>query len=262
MRTNSSRPSIVGLIAALALAACQGTPATPPTQTPVNPKDTFATPGAPTPFLPTMTPVPSPTLRPTATAVPSTAVPATVAPPTLAPTKGATPTPTPVIVNGQPKMWWVDQMVKQADGSFMAPEVVRQTIRDFVAEHNANRTLVPGQNPAKTAKDYYERNPATAERFYFGDLRRIVATTPSPQVQLIASGTATAVDVRAFGSDGMTAHVLVDFTTVKSSVFSTQDWSLIDASYVSPNAAQLWKVHFDVADGRWKYEELILTQPR
>ena len=259
MRRNSNRPSVAILIAALALAACQSTPAAPPTQTPVNPKDTFVTPGAPTPFLPTMTPAPSPTARPTATAVPPTA---TIAVPTIAPTKSATPTPTPVIVNGQPKMWWVDQMVKQADGSYMAPEAVRQTIRDFVAEHNANRTLVPGQNPAKTAKDYYERNPATAEKFYFGDLRRVVATTPSPQVQLIASGTATAVDVRAFGSDGMTAHVLVDFTAVKSSVFSTQDWSLIDASYVSPNAAQLWKVHFDVADGRWKYEELILTQPR
>ena len=187
MRRNSNRPSVVGLIAALALAACQSTPAAPPTQTPVNPKDTFATPGAPTPFLPTMTPAPSPTVRPTATAVPPTV---TVPVPTLAPTRVGTPTPTPAIVNGQPKMWWVDQMVKQADGSFMAPEVVRQTIRDFVAEHNANRTLVPGQNPAKTAKDYYERNPATAEKFYFGDLRRVVATTPSPQVQLIASGTA------------------------------------------------------------------------
>jgi hypothetical protein len=262
MRRNSNRPSVAILIAALALAACQSTPAAPPTQTPINPKDTFATPGAPTPFLPTMTPAPSPTMRPTATAVPPIAVPATVAVPTLAPTKGGTATPTPVIVNGQPKMWWVDQMVKQADGGFMAPEAVRQTIRVMVSDSYRDRIAIDGRDPLTVAKALVAGNAVRAERFYIGDLRQLVINTPSPQIQIVVAGKISVVDIRAFGPDGITAFAAIDFTGIRANVYSASDWSLLKADSPGVDLVEVWKVRLDLADGRWKYESLVTSQKK
>ncbi len=254
-----NHPSVVLLIAALALAACQSTPAAPPTQTPVNPKDTFATPGAPTPFLPTMTPAPSPTVRPTATAVPPTA---TIAVPIIAPTKSATPTPTPVIVNGQPKMWWVDQMVKQADGSFMAPEAVRQTIREMVSDSYRDRIAIDGRDPLIVAKALVGGNAVRAERFYIGDLRQLVINTPSPQIQIVVAGKISVVDIRAFGPDGITAFAAIDFTGIRANVYSASDWSLLKADSPGVDLVEVWRVRLDLADGQWKYENLVTSQKK
>ncbi len=254
-----NHPSVVVLIAALALAACQSTPAAPPTQTPVNPKDTFATPGAPTPFLPTMTPAPSPTVRPTATAVPPTA---TIAVPIIAPTKSATPTPTPVIVNGQPKMWWVDQMVKQADGSFMAPEAVRQTIREMATGFYVRRSVTVDKDSLAVAKEIQANLKRNAELYYIGDLRNVVSTTLSPQVNVIVTATITPFDVRAFDSVGQNAFVAIEHTRVKIDVFDTSDWSVRAHDFVVPDFIEIWQTSFDLSDGRWKMAKLVSSEKK
>ena len=257
MRRNSNRPSVVLLIAALALAACQSTPAASPTQTPVNPKDNFATPGAPTPFLPTMTPAPSPTVRPTATAVPPTL---TVAVPTIPPTKGATPTPTPVIVNGQPKMWWVDQMVKQADGSFMAPEAVRQTIREMAVDLFLRRAALNGQDSLAKGREIITNMVPLANEFFIGELRDTTISAPAPRVNVMVSGTVVAVDVRAFGSDGMSAFVAVEHIANRMDIYDTKSWTSVNKGLLLPDFVDIWQTRFDSRDGRWKMEKLIASE--
>jgi hypothetical protein len=262
MRRNPNRPSVAILIAALALAACQSTPAAPPTQTPVNPKDTFATPGAPTPFLPTMTPAPSPTVRPTVTAVPPTAVPATVALPTLTPTKGGTPTPTPVIVNGQPKMWWVDQMVKQADGSFMAPEAVRQTIRELAVQPYLKRLVPAGVDPLQFARAFYATRTELARDYYIGALRDTVGNSTLLEIHVDISATTAALDVRGFTQDGLSAYVTVEQLGPTVNVYRTNDWAARLTQFRGVDTIEVWKVRFDMTDFRWKYEELVLAQKK
>ena len=257
MRRNSNRPSVAILIAALALAACQSTPAAPPTQTPVNPKDTFVTPGAPTPFLPTMTPAPSPTVRPTATAVPPTV---TIPLPTLAPTRVGTPTPTPVIVNGQPKMWWVDQMVKQADGSYMAPEAVRQAIREMAEGFFLRRAALNGQDSLVKAKEIVSNVVSLSNEFLIGELRDAGISAPAPRVNVMVSGTIHAVDVRAFGADGVTAFVAVEHAANKMDVYDTSTWAVTSKGLLLPDFLDIWQSRYDPTDGRWKLEKLIATE--
>ena len=257
MRRNSNRPSIAILIAALALAACQSTPAAPPTQTPVNPTDTFATPGAPTPFLPTMTPAPSPTVRPTATAVPPTAVPATVALPTLAPTKGATPTPTPVIINGQPKMWWVDQMVKQADGSYIPPRVVTETI---VATFNDLYSGLRAENEQLApvaARRIVSDRVVMANRFLTGTLLAGTLSTQSEQVQVAYTGDTKIIDIRGFGPDGLSGYYTIHVKGTKANVYNRNDWSLVTNGLQVLDFYEIWKIVFDVSAGRWKIQERV-----
>ena len=258
MRRNSNRPSVVLLIAALALAACQSTPAVPPTQTPINPKDTFATPGAPTPFLPTMTP--PPTVRPTATAVPPSAVPATVTVPTLAPTKVGTPTPTPVIVNGQPKMWWVDQMVKQADGSFMAPEAVRDAIRRMAADFFGRRATGAESDSLAKAKEMITNRFTFADEFFVGQLRTSEYTTTASQVQVMVSGLFTPTDVRAFSPDGQVANLLIEHSGTRLDIYDTATWASLNRGLLLPDYFEILQVRFDLADSRWKVERVLLTQ--
>ena len=258
MRRNSHRPSVAVLIAALALAACQSTPAAPPTQTPVNPTDTFATPGAPTPFLPTMTPVPSPTVRPTATAVPPTA---TVAVPTIAPTRGATPTPTPVIVNGQPKMWWVDQMVKQADGGFLAPRAVTESIGLMVSDFYSNARASTGQDSRVVAQTM-ERNAAdVATKFLIGPARASVLQSDATQVNVIVAGEIRAIDIRGFGADGLTCHLAVQAKGLKVDVYSRSDFTIRSSAMSVDDYTQIFRARFDLVDGRWKLEEVIGSAP-
>lgn len=249
--------------AAYLLAACAPAPAAPSGVAPT--VDAFVAPGGPTPVVPTRTPALTPTLPPSATPEPptATAAPATAAPATAAPTRPAgTPTPTPVTVNGKPRVWWVDQMVRQPDGSFMAPEAVRQAIRAFVIEHNLDRTIPAGQDWKAAARASAGRDAIVADLYYIGDLRKLVAESTSPQLHMIVSGLVSVADIRAFGADGLTAHVLVDFSAITTAIFSTSDWSIIESAHKPSVPIQLWRIRFDTADGRWKYEELLATSPR
>lgn len=251
----------VMILAALALAACQATPApvTPSGPPPGTPPDTFYTPGAPTPTrAPTLTPLPSPTLRPTATAEPPTATPPPPTPTQVA--RVGTPTPTPVIVNGQPKMWWVDQMVKQPDGLFMAPEAVRQTIKDTILESFDDRTALGSKDPLIAARALYTDNTVRAQRFYIGNLRNLVITTPSPQIQIVVGGKINVVDTRAFSADGLTAYAAIDFSGIRANVYSTSDWSLLQGNTAGADLVEVWRMRFDPSDGRWKYENLETSQ--
>jgi hypothetical protein len=242
---------------ALALAACQSTPTAPPTQTPVNPRDTFATPGAPTPFLPTMTPVPSPTVRPTAIAVPPTAVPATVAVPTLAPTKGGTATPTPVIVNGQPKMWWVDQMVKQADGSYLAPTPVVEAITAMTLDFYLRRSTLQGRDSKTVAQGILAELPEATQRFFIGELRVVPPITAVTQINVLVTGTITVTSVRGFVADGVTGYVGVETTKAKVDIYATSDWTRKDKDLPVADIQEIWLVRFDQTDSRWKFEKRV-----
>jgi hypothetical protein len=254
MRRNSNRPSVAILIVALALAACQSTPAAPPTQTPVNPRDTFATPGAPTPFLPTMTPAPSPTVRPTATEVPPTA---TVVLPTPVPTKGATPTPTPVIVNGQPKMWWVDQMVKQADGGFIPPRAVTETIAADVGEFYTWLRAITASETLTVAQRIVSERQVMAARYFTGTALAGLLTSQSDQVQVLYGGETKVIDVRGFESNGLSGYYTFLVTSSTADVYNRLDWSVVARNVKVADFYESWRTVFDLSAGRWKIEKKL-----
>jgi len=242
------------VLAALALAACQSTPAP---ATPLStPADTFYTPGAPTPTrLPTMTPFPSPTARPSATTEPPTATVPPATPTQVA--RAGTPTPTPVIVNGQPKMWWVDQMVKQPDGLFMAPEAVRQTIREMALGPYLEGVAFGGADPLVVAKTLVARRQEIANKYYIGKLRDAALAFQSDEVQIPVTATISAIDVRAFSSDGLTARVTISQSNAIVNIYRKSDWSLKQEGYRGQNAIEIWVIRFDPFDSRWKYEEQV-----
>ena len=153
-------------------------------------------------------------------------------------------------------------MVKQPDGTYTAPEAVLQEIRDTVTEFNDLRTSRGAQNWKARAQWFLGGFGIWAERFFIGDMRKLALEAPSPQLHIIVTGTAQAQDVRAFTADGLTAYVLVDFRSVVWAVYSSSDWALIDPARRSTVDSQLWRVRFDMVDGRWKYEELVTTPKR
>ena len=153
-------------------------------------------------------------------------------------------------------------MVKQPDGTFMAPEAVLQNIRDTVAEFNDLRTSRDVKEWKSRAQWYFGGHNIWAERFFIGDMRKLALEAPSPQVHLIVTDTLRPIDIRAFSADGLTAYLLIDFKPVLWVVYSTSDWTLIDPALPSKVDSQLWRIRFDLTDGRWKYEELVATPKR
>ena len=151
-------------------------------------------------------------------------------------------------------------MVKQADGSFMAPEAVRQTIREMAEEFFLRRAALNGQDSLVKAKEIVSNVVSLSMEFLIGELRDTGINAAAPRVNVMISGTVRAVDVRAFSGDGVTAFVAVEHTANKMDVFDTATWTPISKGLLLPDFVDIWQTRLDQADGRWKMEKLITTE--
>jgi len=151
-------------------------------------------------------------------------------------------------------------MVKQADGSFMAPEAVRDAIRTMAIEFYARRTASPGTDSLLRGKEMAANRLPFANEFFIGELRTSEFSTTASQVQVMVTGVITPADVRAFSPDGRVANVLIDHTGTRLDIYETGTWSLLNRGLLLPDYLEILQIRFDVVDGRWKIEKILLTQ--
>jgi len=159
-------------------------------------------------------------------------------------------------------MWWVDQMVKQADGSYMAPEAVRQTIREMAVEYFDLISALNGKDSRVVAQATIRTEDELAVKYFVGELRRIILTDKSPQVSVLVTGTQGVADVRGFSSDGLTAFFTFRTKNAKYDVYDTTNWDVVSRGSSPSDLDEIWGIRFDLTDGRWKMERLVGQFPR
>ena len=139
----------------------------------------------------------------------------------------------------------------------MAPEAVRQTIREMAVAFYLRRFVSANNDSLSVGKEIQANLKRSAELYYIGDLRTVVSTTVSPQVNVIVTATIVPFDVRAFDAAGQNAFVAIEHTRVKIDVFDTNDWSVRAKDLTVPDFIEIWQIGFDLSDGRWKMAKLV-----
>ncbi|MBX7213264.1 MAG: hypothetical protein K1X39_04550 [Thermoflexales bacterium] len=259
---SSLRTSLTALmVLALGLTACRE--AAPATETP---RPVFPT-ITPTTLPPTLTPAPSATVPPTATAAPTATPPMDLARlyPTPTPRAG-TPTPTPKTVNGAPQVWWADQMVKQPDGTYMAPQAV---IDQIAGDITYPIVLISSDKPGYEISDNTNFQANHYDEVWGPYLTKKqldkLHESPPDRVFVVFSRTVTLSDARSFSSDGTSAFATLHYSVGTGTTYTIPKMSLEPPVVLALEhrkalfaaVVEIWQVAFDVKDGRWKLDRFV-----
>jgi hypothetical protein len=154
-------------------------------------------------------------------------------------------------------MWWVDQMVKQADGSYIPPRSVTETIVATVTEYYALLRADSEEAALDVAKRVMADRQILATRYFTGSALAGLLSTRPPQFQVGTSGRTAVIDVRGFGPEGLAGFYTILVTGTMANVYSTSDWTLVARNVKVADFYETWRVVFDAAAGTWKIDSKL-----
>lgn len=99
---------------------------------------------------------------------------------------------------------WASRMVKQADGTYMAPQEVVDAIKKMMKDWDAETVAAANLPITQTI----ERSKAADDKYYWPDERdKTLASLQQNGMYVRTAGTGQATDVKNFSADGLSAQV-------------------------------------------------------
>ena len=157
-------------------------------------------------------------------------------------------------------------MVKQPDGTYMAPQAV--------IDQMAGDLIYPSQINTAAKNDYDPLDVALFQGNHYREIwgpymtaaqmERVVADPP-PLFSVMTTRTASLRDARAFDQDGLSAYASLELSVGFGSTYTQTVKSLTPpvtmtlqyARVRSKPIIEIWKVVFDIKTGRWIFDQFV-----